>query len=519
MRIDQSCHRWGVSRGSLLLVLVVGPVVWAQIPPPRLEAARAPDLVARRASVLRDEQARLAATRAPGRADDAVPLPAPDGSTRFVPLRAVVLASETQPAADTPAAERAIRLEVAGVLFELATAAAQTPSPPLALIDECLREVLQRQPNHPAARRLLGFIPHDKTGWATPFAAQQLKDGKVKDPTFGWVPADWVPHLQRGELPAPRGSSRWLPTAEADQLRREWGSGWEIKTEHFEIYANVPLSDVIAFGRHLEDFHQLFCAVMADVIGSDLLPLAQRLKSPKLQPTVSTKSRHKVYYFANREEYARHLSPVMAGARESLGIYLPKKDFKSFGKISYFFNDVGGQLDVTATLYHEVAHQLLFESAGPDDYARNVGNYWVFEGLGTYFETVQAAADGSIRVGGLVGPRIAQAKQRLIDGRELVPIEPFVAMGRAAFQGKDGDNVIYLHYAEAMALTVFLMQAQDGRYREPFLDYARDAYRGQFRGRSGRPLDTRLNRAYPDLQSEFLTYLGRAVVPPRPAPP
>ena len=501
----------------MLLLLGQVPGAEAQIPPPQLGANRAPDLVARRASILSDEQARLAAL--PGLGQGAAPAPpvARDGATRFDPLRDVVPGVAASQAESFAApAEQAVRREVAGQLFNLATQAAKTPVAPLALIDECLRAVLQRQPNHAEARRLLGFVPHEKTGWATPFATQQLKENKVKDPTFGWVPADWVAHLQRGELPALYPSTRWLAAADADALRRDWANGWTIRTEHFEIHANVPLSGVIAFGRHLEAFHQLFGSVMADLIGPEQLPLAQRLKNPKLQPTLANRPKHQVYYFATRAEYSQYLAPLLGGdARQSLGIYIPKKESPALGGKSYFFNDVGGQLDVVATLYHEVSHQLLFESAGADEYARNVGNYWVFEGLGTYFETLQTREDGSIEVGGLVGPRIEQARERLVAGGELVPLESFVAMGKAAFDGQKGDNVIYLHYAEAMALAVFLMQADGGRYREPFLDYARDAYKGQFRRRAGRTLEDRLDRSYPDLQRELLAYLTRPLTPPR----
>jgi len=491
-----------------LLILVMNSVGSAQIPPPQFEASRSLDLDALREAIFQDERAKRAATGASTRTAEVPSRPAADGSTRFDPLAEVV------PAAAIPAVPSDPSGEAARKLFDLAIAASKTPSPPLAFIDECLRGVLKRDPNHAEARRLLGFLPREKTGWVTPYAASQLASGKLKDPTFGWVPADWVPHLKQGELPAPRGSNRWLPTDQADALRREWKNGWTITTEHFEIHANVPLSGVIAFGQQLETFHQLFFSVMADLIGSEHLPLARRLEKPGLQPSVSNRPRHQIYYFATREEYAQYLapSPLGGGARESLGIYIPKKESKPFGGKSYFFNDVGGQLDVTATLYHEVSHQLLFESAGQDDYARNVGNYWVFEGLGTYFETLQIADDGSLRVGGLVGPRIARAKERLIDRGELIPIEQFVAMGQRAFNGEGGGD-IYLHYVEAMALAVFLMQGDDGRYREPFLDYARDAYKGQFRGGLGRTLEDRLDGKYRNLQREFVKYLGRVAAP------
>ena len=100
---------------------------------------------------------------------------------------------------------------------------------------------------------------------------------------------------------------------------------------------------------------------------------------------------------------------------QSLGYYNPPRPGKGNRAPAYFFRDPGGQLPVTATLYHEVSHQLLFETAGPNGYTKNAGNYWVFEGLGTYFETVTPQPDGSLEVGGLVGERIAEARQSLAD--------------------------------------------------------------------------------------------------------
>ena len=492
----------------LLMATLCGmatPIPAAQIPPPQVDAAPSRDLLARRDAILARERARLGELPGPPAEVRREPGPSPDGSTRFVPLAEVVPALTNGPT--NVEAERA-KGEAALALFDLGGVAARGNPPRYAFADECLRGVIERRPDHAEARRLLGFLPRSG-GWATPYAAAQLTMGKVADPTFGWVRADWVPHLRRGELPAPLPSTRWLPAAEADALRRRWSDRWEITTEHFVIFTNVPLSDAISFGRKLEDLHQLFFSIMADVIGADQLPLAQRSRVATLKPTLSKKPLHRVYYFATRDEYAEHLAPIQgAGAKKSLGTYVPKRENQQFGGISYFFNDVGGQLDVASTLYHEASHQLLFESAGPDSYERNVGNFWVFEGLGTYFETLRAEPDGTLRIGGLVGPRIESARARLIDRQEFIPTELFVAMSPPQFQGTRGGGDIYLNYAESMAMAVFLMQAHEGRYREGFLDYARDAYRGRFRGGSGRPLDDRIGVRYRDLDREFLDYLG-----------
>jgi hypothetical protein len=149
---------------------------------------------------------------------------------------------------------------------------------------------------------------------------------------------------------------------------------------------------------------------------------------------------------------------------------------------------VDGQLPVTATLYHEVSHQLLFETAGRNAYLQNAGNYWVFEGLGTYFETVEPMPDKSIEVGGLVGARLEEAVRSLKAGKFL-PLAEFLAQDQRTFNRNDR---IYVNYQQAMALTVFLMQADHGAYREPFLDYVHDAYRGRIKRSSGRSLEDRL---------------------------
>ena len=450
----------------------------------------------------------------------------PDGSTLFIVLPEVVEANPkglnsvdaTRPK-DSNLKEPgrpgrdAIRLETAKALFDLATQASKPPES-FALAEDCLRGVLDRQSDHLEARRLLGFVEY-KGGWATPFAVRKLDEGSVYDAIYGWVKSDWVPHLQRGELPD-RSLRRWLPTAEADALRRDWATRWVITTEHFRIETNVPLNEAISFGRKLENFHQLFYSLMADVIDPARLPLAQRFsKKPTVRPAGSpARNLYQVYYFATRDEYAQYLFPYQGeAAKTSLGTYVPRKESKQFGGTSYFFNDVNGQLDVESTLYHEASHQLLFESAGPDDYARNSGQYWVFEGLGTYFETLQHEPGGKIRIGGLVGPRVAQARRRLIDRKEFIPIDQFVSYGRARFQGDIGGGDIYLNYAQSMALAIYLMQAEGGRHREGFLDYVRDVYKGRYRGGAGRSLEDEVGIRYAVMNRSLLNYLGQAAKP------
>jgi hypothetical protein len=375
------------------------------------------------------------------------------------------------------------------------------------LADECLRAVLRRKPDAPEARRLLGYVPFEG-GWATPFAVGQLKAGKVLHATYGWVDRSWVPHLERGELPA-RGAAgardtRWLPAAEADGQRSTFEHGWTITTEHFQLQTDVPLSEAIAFGRTLEAFHDLFFSRMADVIGEDL-PLARRFRDRS-----SGQSRtvpHRVFYFATRDEFVAYLTQRgVQSLQNNLGCYYPPPKGERRAP-AYFFHDQGGKLPVIATLFHEVSHQLLSESssAATSAYKNNVRNYWVFEGLGTYFETVTPSTDGTFQVGGFVGPRIAVARKLIVGRGEYVPIAQFVRLVEGTFHDPDREN---LHYCEAMALAVLLMDSRGGAYREGFLDYVRDAVRGRLRGDGARELDDRLGTNYKALDDELIGALS-----------
>ncbi len=446
--------------------------------------------------------------------------PLPD----YVPARSEGLADHPP----LPDAAEAIRTEAARSFLALAREAADPKVARFSLADSCLREVLERQPDQAEARRLLGFVPFEG-GWATPDAAAQLKAGKILHPRFGWVPEDWVSHLDRGELPGTNfvgdRPTQWLPADKADALRADFfRRPWQITTTHFQVHTNVPFSEAISFGRRLEDIHDLFFSLLADAIGRERLPLARRFANPQLQPrTTDPKQRHVVWYFGEKSEYVDFLKPLLAGADVSveLGRYLPPLQVggRKLPSRSYFYRDDDGQIEATATLAHEVSHQLLFESAGRSNYEHNTGNFWVWEGLGTYFETVEPQPDGSLLVGGLIGRRIEVARTLILDGHLYVPIEKLTALSKESFDDRTpvfpepreiaprGIGKVFLHYNESMALAVFLMNFEGGQYREGFLDYVRDAYNGRINTGS-RSLASYLEASFETLDQEFVAFLG-----------
>ena len=218
------------------------------------------------------------------------------------------------------------------------------------------------QPDHPESRRLLGFVPYEE-GWARPFAISQLRKGKVFHQKYGWTQAAALPNLERGELPGAGYSGlNSRPLAPRHRRRREyrrdWRNGWEINTEHFFIKTNVPFSEAITFGRQVEAFHDLFLATMADVI-VEKLPLARRFKDRTFVGETPSPP-HQIYYFATRDDFVNHVRPLLGKkAAASLGLYVPPKPGRGRRSPAYFFRHPGSELDVMATLHHEVSHQLL----------------------------------------------------------------------------------------------------------------------------------------------------------------
>ena len=165
-------------------------------------------------------------------------------------------------------------------------------------------------------------------------------------------------------------------------------------------------------------------------------PLARRFRDPDLvgepadeaAPGLLFRLEGRVCRLPDAEVYGQKIE-------RSLGFYDPPKS--STGRMpAYFFRDPDGDLPDTANLYHEVSHQLLFETAGPNHYTQNAGNYWVFEGLGTYFETVEPQPDGSLEVGGRVGRRMEEAIRSLVDLGRTIPLDQFVAYDEIGFHSR-----------------------------------------------------------------------------------
>jgi len=197
--------------------LLVALSLALQVPPPtsgddvgKALAEESRSLMAKEAAALGALADRLAKDGEAKGSDEVrklLPKPADGPGTRLTPLPDVV-----EPHPKPIAAEAAwrggvetIRKPVGEAFFDLAKRAADATPPHMGRAATALREAIVRIPDDAEARRLLGYVPHEG-GWAKPFAVDQLKAGNVSHPTYGWIPEDWVPHLELGpRRPRPAG--------------------------------------------------------------------------------------------------------------------------------------------------------------------------------------------------------------------------------------------------------------------------------------------------------------------------
>ena len=155
-------------------------------------------------------------------------------------------------------------------------------------------------------------MPHEGAG-RRPFAVRQLtrrlrqpSDFRLGARRLGAAPEPW--RAARAAADEARKRLAGSPPPRPTTSRANWSPPWYINTEHFEIQTNVTLAEAISFGRRLEAFHDLFMALLADILGENL-PLARRFKDPSMTGEPGYKP-HSVYYFGSKSEYVDHLSPA-----------------------------------------------------------------------------------------------------------------------------------------------------------------------------------------------------------------
>ena len=323
----------------------------------------------------------------------------------------------------------AIRRERAAALFDAAKKANDEKQATTAY--QLLHETLREDPDHREARRILGYIKNGSGSWTLPgWGDLAVETARTRHPQLGWPPGDY----------------------------------FRLDTPHFQIVTNHSKGEALEAGRELEKLDQLWRQIFFR-FWSTPEALAARFAG-KNEPLAPPRPKMQVVLFKNRQEYIAQLAPVQPQARLTLGTYMHKQH------IAYFF---AGDKSVYPTWYHEATHQLFQESiAAAVDEPGSERNFWAVEGAALYMESL-AEHEGYWTAGGCESDRLQYARYRARSGNFLLPGQRLAALGLAAMQN---DPNIQPLYAQSAGWAHFLIDGQDGKHREAFVDLLRAIYAG-----------------------------------------
>ncbi|HEY3394525.1 MAG TPA: hypothetical protein VGK58_17575 [Lacipirellulaceae bacterium] len=390
------------------------------------------------------------------------------------------------PAFDDGAPLSEDRRKYADALFDLAKKAADAGQ--LSLAFQWATEAVRENPNHSEARRVLGYEQLDGQ-WLTSYGVRMAEAGNIWHPYFGWVAAEAIPRYEAGERLV---GSRWM-SAEADSARRtQMKNGWQVRTDHFLVTTNHSLDAAAELAARLERLHQIWRQLFAGFYLSE--NEVRRLFAGEREPRRQIRP-FRVYYHRDHEEYADALRRRQPRIAETLGIY-----FDADSEAHFF----AGEEQDAGTLYHEAVHQLFQESRPAARQIGRDGNFWIIEGVATYFETLTEHADPVAGLYFTVGEsdagRLPAARSRLQDGF-YIPLDELVRMGKTDVQ--QHPEIAKL-YSQSAGLAAFLMDAQDGRYREPLVRYLKEVYVDRD---SEQSLRHATGGSYDELDAEYRRYI------------
>lgn len=347
-------------------------------------------------------------------------------------------------------------------------------------------EALHFDEDFEPARKLLGYVRF-RDHWHTPFEVRQLSAGKVWTDRFGWLPQDYAARYANGER-FYRG--RWMTAENESKLRASISQGWRVESEHYSVLTNHSLEAGVELSQRLERLH----AVWSQLFAGYLLDDAELMRRFDGKPPRSRGIRqHEVMYYRTRDEYNTALRKQQPRIDMTLGIYFDDE------RTAYFF---AGDDQDAGTLWHEATHQLFSETRPT---ARDVGrkhNFWTIEAVACYMESVQEhLAEGYVSLGEPDAGRMPAARQRLLQDSFYVPLAELVAMGMNELQA---DPRIAKIYSQSAGLATFFLEADAGKYREPFVTYLRAVYDGRA---DENTLSKLLGRSYSELDAEYREWM------------
>jgi hypothetical protein len=356
---------------------------------------------------------------------------------------------------------RDLRIKYADGLFKLAQSAAAAKQPSLAF--QWATETLRENPDHADARRVLGYEKRDGH-WLTAYGAKMFDAGKTWHLKFGWIAAADTPRYEKGERLI---GNRWTSAGSDAARHADMKNGWQVRTDHFQVTTNHSLESAAELAARLERLHQVWRQLFAAFYLSER-EVAQLFAGDRASRTQPRPFR--VFYHRTRQQYANALRRRQSRIDETLGIYFDT------GREAHFFASDDHD---NGTLLHEAVHQLFQESKSAAKQIGGTANFWVVEGVATYFETMTEHLDPQaglyFTIGEATAGRLPAARDRLKDGF-YIPLAELTPMGKSDIQRH---AELAKLYSQSTGLVAFLMDGNGGRFREPLVRYLEAVYAGR----------------------------------------
>jgi hypothetical protein len=377
-------------------------------------------------------------------------------------------------------------------LFALAQTALKSKQ--YALAFELARETVRENPDHEAARRVLGDRKHGDQ-WVSSEAARRLDVGQVWSDDFGWLPANQLSHYQNGQR---YYRENWINAAEDARLHSNIHNGWNVESEHYLVVTNYSLEEGVKLAKRLEMLYDVWRQVFVQyyakpaqveqwftAAGSATRPsepsaaeaaakenTAGELSVASTAPMTPHKL-HQVVYFHDKQQYVDALKPAQAQIEMSIGYY------SDSARSAYFFASDDAYV---GTLYHEGTHQLFRETPPATVDPGRKNNFWIVEAIACYMESLtehrvlgNETYGSYITLGGENAGRIPAARKRLLDDNFYVPLRELAACGMSDLQH---DSRLPAIYSQISGQAWFLMHADQSRYRGALMNYLIAIYTG-----------------------------------------
>jgi hypothetical protein len=390
-----------------------------------------------------------------------------------------------------------LRNPQADKLFDLAQTALSAHQPALAY--ELARETVRENPDHEAARKVLGDRKRDNR-WISRETLRRISAGQVWSDVAGWIPVDQAPMYDHGQR-FYRG--QWLSPEEDARLHSNIYNGWHVESDHYLVVTNQSLEAGVELAKKLEKlsdvWRQVFLTYYAKPSEIEGWFNADPASSTAPGTTGAAQKLHQVVYFHDKQEYIDTLKAAQPQIDKSIGFY------SIANKSAYFF---AGDEQYDGTIYHEATHQLFQESHAAVSDPGHKNNFWIYEGIACYMESLaehRLVDDETygmyFTVGGENAGRVPAARKRLLDDIFYVPFRELVAIGRQDFQH---DTRIAPLYSQIAGQTYFLMHYDSARYRPALMEYLVALYGNRTNPET---LEKQTGAKYEELDQQYRDFL------------